>query len=153
MHTLVVRSFTAVTVFTSALACSSMVEHREGQTQPHGPTVEHSAEQPQAAREEISSTMTLPTDGQPSIDTPDTSGSLTTGQEAGLEVPRGTEKTRASKEVFAEHLAVDGVHALPETQTTMPFTSGTLDSLGSPTGRSGGTESIGSRRVDGSASG
>ena len=68
MHTLVVRSFTAVTVFTSALACSSMVEHREGQTQPHGPTVEHSAEQPQAAREEISSTMT-PTDGQPSIDT------------------------------------------------------------------------------------
>ena len=33
MHTFVVRSFIAVSAFTSALACSSMVEHREGQTQ------------------------------------------------------------------------------------------------------------------------
>ena len=48
MHTFVVRSFIAVSAFTSALACSSMVEHREGQTQPHGSTVEHSAEEPQA---------------------------------------------------------------------------------------------------------
>ena len=110
MHTFVVRSFIAVSAFTSALACSSMVEHREGQTQPHGSTVEHSAEEPQATREELSSDMT-PTDGQPSLpdtsttrqpsnDTPDTSGASATAQETELKVPRGTEKMRAKKEAL-----------------------------------------------------
>ena len=148
MHTFVVRSFIAVSAFTSALACSSMVEHREGQTQPHGSTVEHSAEEPQATPEELSSEQ-MPTDGQPSLpdtsttrqpsnDTPDTSGASATAQETELKVPRGTEKMRAKKEAFAEHLTVGSAHALPEPQTTMPFTSGALDSLASPTGRAGG---------------
>ena len=120
-----------------------MVEHREGQTQPHGSTVEHSAEEPQATREELSSDMT-PTDGQPSLDTSTTRTSgyssrrFSDRARGELKVPRGTEKMRASKEAFAEHLTVGSAHALPETQTTMPFTSGALDSLASPTGRAGG---------------
>ena len=47
-----------------------MVEHREGQTQPNEPTVEHSAEEPQTTSEELASDM-IPTDGALSL--PETS--------------------------------------------------------------------------------